>query len=54
MPVVTVLGTEHNVECLVARFRELAMAGGDIDGFPWCTCYRDPVTGALTPHSGAT
>lgn len=33
---VVVLGAEHHPQCLVARYRKEAEAGGDL--FPWCTC----------------
>jgi hypothetical protein len=35
---IVVLGWEHSIHCLVARYPAAAEAGGDPDGFPWCTC----------------
>lgn len=35
---VVVRGWPHDPCCLVARYRQAAEAGGDPDGFPWCTC----------------
>jgi hypothetical protein len=40
METVVVLGYEHAAQCLVARYADAAIAGGDPDGFPWCTCSR--------------
>lgn len=38
METVVVLGYEHVAQCLIARYPEASAAGGDPDGFPWCTC----------------
>jgi hypothetical protein len=46
---VAVLGYEHVIHCLVARYAAQLEAGwrGDPDGFPWCTCSHFVIEGDL-------